>query len=127
MKRKIIIIVSLILLISMSVFTFADGLKGKWTTIPIRGKLTWVYSEATDPVRVRWDYYVLDDNGNMVVKAPGAYPGAFKDSTYYNFYVEDYIIQTNEQFILPASVYNFYVNTSSERVKVEGKKIIITD
>lgn len=127
MKKKILIVASLVLLLLVSVLAFGDGIKGKWTIVPIRGKLTWVKSESTTPVVIRWDYYVLDDNGKMVVKAPGAYPGAFKDSDYYQFYVEEFPIQYKEEFILPRSVYNLYVKASSDRVKVQGTTITITD
>ncbi|MFW5800194.1 MAG: hypothetical protein ACOCV8_05195 [Spirochaetota bacterium] len=127
MKKKILIIVSLILLFLASAFAIADGIKGTWTIVPVRGKIMWVESQATQPIMIRWDYYTLDDKGNMVVKAPGAYPGAFDNKEFYDFYVEEFPIQPEENFILPRSVYNFYVKAPSEQVNVDGLKITITD
>lgn len=124
MKKKILIVACFLLVLLGSVLAFADGLKNKWSYVPVRGKRMWVYSEAASPVVVRWDYYTLDDNGKIVIKAPGEYPGAYEDDA---FNGEDFPLLPNENFILPPSVWNFYVKVPSDRVKVEGFKITITD
>ena len=121
MKKRILIFAALILALLVSASVFADGIKSKWTIIPIRGKMVCVSSEATKSVVVRWDYFVWE-NGKIKVQAPGAYPGAFNDKDFYQFYIEEFPIQKEEDFVLPESVYNFYVRVSSDRVKIGNWK-----
>ncbi len=136
MKKKIFIIVSLLVILLVSSFLmFADS-KGTWKTpIAIRGKFTWVESQATNPANVRWDYFVYEGGRlKVTTKAPGRYPGKFREKkSFYYFYEvddcnpEDFKILTGEKFILPKSVWNFYVKCADCEVKVEPLKIIIKD
>jgi hypothetical protein len=141
MKKKTLIIVSLILLLIFSASLFAtDGTpkvtqKGSWTRIHVRqnnclgySKIMYITSEATKPVTIRWDYYV-EETGKIksVLKAPGAYPGAFYNKKYYHFYWEEFIVQKGESFFLPPSVYCLYIKLPKSRVKVAGNIINVTD
>jgi hypothetical protein len=124
MKKKILIITSLLLLLLLSSILIADGVKNDWTTIHVRGQIMVVYNESSEPVAVRWDYFTVDEEGNYVVltKAPGAYNNAFDDSSYYYFYddendLDEFIVQHNEEFVIPRSVWNVYVEASTDRVK----------
>lgn len=136
MKKKIFIIVSLLVILLVSTFIFADGTTSKWRKpIPIRGKFMKVESHATNPVNVRWDYFVYE-NGRIrvITTAPGNYPGKYKEDENLDFEYfydvdncnpEEFKIQKGETFYLPKSVWNFYVKCSDCEVKVEKPMTII--
>ncbi len=135
MKKRILIATSIVLLFFVGSLLVAGGIVTKgWDYVPVRGDILFVQNITDHTVAIRWDYYTIDNDGNIVIMAPGAYRESvlkeraafdYEDSNgkisedFYYFYDDDanadeFIIQRDEKYLLPTSVWNVYIEKNKE-------------
>ncbi len=111
MKKKILIVISIIIIIGLviSIVATLTAGKSKWAVIHTNNHRVILESEAGKAVVFRWEYYVWD---SLKGKARLTYAES--------------VIQSGETIIMPRTN-NIYLKISSDKLKlVEKERVLIT-